>query len=55
MSNGIRLMKGECDRVFSLSLSFFINMMVFAVSFFFFLFSLFVFFGFADLLMLFFL
>lgn len=52
MSNGIRLMKGECDRVFSLSL--FINMMGFAVSFFFFLFFLFVFFGFADLLMLFF-
>lgn len=52
MSNGIRLMKGECDRVFSLSL--FINMMVFAVSFFFFLFFPFVFFGFADLLMLFF-
>lgn len=54
MSNGTRLMKGECDRVFSLSLSLFINMMGFAVSFFFFLFFLFVFFGFADLLMLFF-
>lgn len=51
MSNGIRLMKGECDRVF---LSLFINMMGFAVSLFFFLFFLFVFFGFADLLMLFF-
>lgn len=54
MSNGIRLMKGECDRVFSLSLSLCINMMGFAVSFFFFLFFLFVFFGFADLSMPFF-
>lgn len=54
MSNGIRLMKGECDRVFSFSLFLFINMMGFAVSFFFFLFFLFVLFGFADLLMLFF-
>lgn len=39
MSNGIRLMKGECDRGVFLSLSLFINMMGFAVSFFFSFFS----------------
>lgn len=54
MSNGIRLMKGECDRVFSLSLSLYKYDGFRCFLFFFFLFFLFVFFGFADLLMLFF-
>lgn len=54
MSNGIRLMKGECDRVFSLSLSLY-KYDGFRCFFFLFFFLFFVFFGFADLLMLFFL